>query len=152
MKIGIDYFGVCNTPDAYYYLDQLKSQGHELYLVAFIFDREQAVAVSKFMSDDHKDLFTKEIYVNNPLAVSRFCDIWAIDLMIDSDINIIWSIPIANTIHFRCNDYLGLYPHPKAMFTAYSWEEAMEIISKSVPLNLKPIPDIYVSGMIHHLS
>jgi hypothetical protein len=150
LKIGVDYFGVCDRDNTFDYLYQLKRQGHEFYLIAIVESRDSAERISEYIFRKHQSLFTKEIYVKNPLAISRFCDLWAIDLLISNDIDAICSIPIAYTIHFRHGDN-NLYPHPKAMFTAHSMNEVMEIVKKSIPLHIKPIPDMYVDGMMHYL-
>lgn len=149
MKIGIDFHGVCDIPNAFECLYKLKDQGHKLYLLAYG-TKEECKGIFEFIMTNHIRLFIHELYITNIWGASRLCDRLGLDMVLSSNINILWLIPVAHTIHFRYGDD-NPYHNPKAMFTAYSWDEAMEIISHSVPLDIKPKLDVYLDGMLYQL-
>lgn len=149
LKIGVDFHGVADTPGAFENLEILKRQGHSLYLISFS-GRKRSIETQLFIQRHHPNIFIRTIYVKKREYKAKICQRYALDLMLDDNIDILQSIPVINTIHFRYGD-VNPYHDPVAKFTAYTWEEAMEIISKSLPLYVYPDNSIDLATLIHYV-
>ena len=162
-KIGIDFGGVLsihdngdaehkntfmNMPNALSSLEQLKNDGHELYLISFC-GKNRAIETHQSIKDNNADHFIEQYYVSDKKNKSQICKKIGCHFMIDDQIPILDNVRMVNpniiTILFGQNNH----PVHKC---AKDWSEALKIICESEVKEIKPELSLDVKKLIYNVK
>lgn len=168
LKIAVDFGGVCsvhseryeakdmdglepiNVPGCVEALQEMKKQGHKLYLLSFC-GAKRAKSTRDYLNEKHKDLFDVLIFVKNRKFKANLCAKHGIDVLIDDRQDILSNIKPTQSILFTYEDTLAgkAIQAPKNMAVASSWEEVLKVLPSIKKLDLPEQPDVIVGPMCY---
>lgn len=136
MRIGIDYGGVCsensdahedskveqvpllNMKGCLEALQQLKKDGHQLFLVSFC-GRKRANQVREYLPKEFPGLFDGMFFVKDKKFKDEVCRVEKLDILIDDRAEV-----------FGPNEHHVLFQ---------DWDDVLQSISKLSPFNHNPV-------------